>query len=88
MLSALRKLFAPKQNPALRELADRLTALERSEAERERVLAEQLTRLASFWKRIRQREAYDDREEERGGHGKLDPTATRAVLALKLGKGL
>ena len=92
MLSALRRLFAPKDSPSLRscqqeirELAAQLKELQLAESERERVLAEQLQRLTNFWKRIRQREAYERDDPTPGG--KLDPATTRAVLALKLRNG-
>lgn len=75
-------MFSPKEIPALRELSERITALEQAESERERVVTEQLRQLALFWKRIRQREAYDKREQEE--EKSFDERTARTVLALKL----
>lgn len=83
MLQYLRSLFAPKDSPALRELTERVTALEHSEQERERVTAEQIDQLARYWKRLRTREARDASEDG----SNFDRETAQHVLSLKLRNG-
>lgn len=75
-------MFSREDSPALRALHDRVTALERSEQERERATAEQLEQLARYWKRLRTREARDG-EDGSPGEG-FDRQTAQQVLALKL----
>jgi hypothetical protein len=79
MQDLLRRIFGTKQKPDFTALADRVTALERAEAERERATTEQLVQLQKYWKRIRTREGREKEFES-------DPVddLSRQILALKM----
>jgi len=74
VLRLLRRLIAP----SLESLHDRVTALEKAEHDRELATSEAIQKLTTFWKRVRQRDAREQTEEEDV------PDLTRQVLAMKM----